>query len=212
MTTLAVVDDHVLFRETLIQAIVNAPDMAADVVYEGDCLEPVLALDPAPDLVLLDLDLGGRHAQASDVEPLLARGSRVLIVSALGSPQTVSAMLNVGVSGMVSKRENTQTLLAAVGAVLAGDTWTSPEVAGVLANDRGPTSPHLSPQEQRVLVLYTSGLKLDAVAHQLGIKPGTARQYLERIRAKYTDVGRTAPTKTALYQEALRDGLLPPPT
>lgn len=211
MTTLAVIDDHILFRETLIQAITATPDMVVDVVYQGDRLEPVAGLDPAPDLVLLDLDLGGRQARASDVEGLLARGSRVLVVSALGSPQTVSAMIAAGVSGMVSKRENTQTLLSAVRAVMAGGTWTSPEVAGVLANDRSPTRPHLSPQEQRVLVLYTSGLKLEAVAHQLGIRPGTAREYLERIRAKYTDVGRTAPTKTALYQEAIRDGLIQPP-
>lgn len=62
-----------------------------------------------------------------------------------------------------------------------------------------------------MLVLYASGLKLDAVARQLGIKTATVREYLERIRAKYDAAGRFAPTKTDLYKQAVRDGLVPPP-
>jgi DNA-binding CsgD family transcriptional regulator len=46
------------------------------------------------------------------------------------------------------------------------------------------------------------------VANQLGISPHTAKEYLDRVRAKYAQVGRTARTRTELYVEANRDGLL----
>lgn len=209
LTRIALVDDHALFRQTLAAALTNA-DPAMVIVYDGEDLLTVGALDPAPDVVLLDLDLGGHQAQPEDVSRIMARGSRVLVVSALGSPATVKAMVDAGVAGFLSKREDTASLLEAVHAVAAGGTWTSPEVAGILAGENA-ARPHLSPQEKRVLLLYTSGLKLEAVAHHLGIRPGTAREYLERIRLKYHDAGRDASSKTMMYQQALRDGLIDPP-
>lgn len=43
----------------------------------------------------------------------------------------------------------------------------------------------------------------------MGISPHTAKEYLDRVRAKYQQVGRPARTRTELYAEASRDGLLP---
>jgi DNA-binding NarL/FixJ family response regulator len=208
---IALVDDHTLVRQALAQALTDCPDIDIDVVLQSDDVDAVLTLEPAPDLVLLDLFLGDHEASASDVRALMDRGSKVLVVSALGSPATVRAMLDAGVAGFLSKRESTDTLIAAVTAVLVGGTWTTPELASILASDNGPDRPELSPQERRVLTLYASGLTLTSVAHQLGIKPGTVREYLERIRAKYDATGRTVRTKTELYQQALRDGILEPP-
>ena len=205
----ALVDDHALFRQTLAGALTSA-DQGLHIVYEGEDLVALSAVEPAPDVVLLDLDLGDHQAQPEDVAALMERGIRVLVVSALGSAATVKAMVDVGVAGFLSKREDTASLLEAVHAVAAGGTWTSPEVAGILASEDS-ARPHLSPQEKRVLLLYTSGLKLDAVAHHLGIRPSTAREYLERIRVKYHDTGRDAGSKTKMYQQALKDGLIEPP-
>lgn len=207
----ALIDDHALVRESLAQTLVDVPGLDVRIVHQGARVQPVLALDPAPDLVLLDLDLGDHQVSADDVSALMRRGSRVLVVSALGSPATVSSLVNLGVAGFLSKREDSDSLIAAVTAVLVGGTWTTPELAGILVSDAGTRHPRFSPQEQRVLVLYASGLKLDAVAHQLGIRPGTVREYLERIRAKYDAAGRAAHSKTDLYREALRDGLLGTP-
>ena len=56
--------------------------------------------------------------------------------------------------------------------------------------------------------LYASGLKLTAVGHRMGISPHTAKEYLDRVRVKYANLGRDARTRTELYAEANRDGLL----
>lgn len=84
----------------------------------------------------------------------------------------------------------------------------TPELATVIAGD--PDRPKLSIQEERALVLYASGLTLDAVAESIGVKPDTAKQYLERVKKKYAAVGRPARTKVDLSRVALADGYLDP--
>jgi two-component system, NarL family, nitrate/nitrite response regulator NarL len=69
-------------------------------------------------------------------------------------------------------------------------------------------TPRLSVQETAVLVGYASGLKLDAVARRAGIRPSTARQYLNRVKQKYLDADRPARTKLELAERAREDGLL----
>ena len=44
------------------------------------------------------------------------------------------------------------------------------------------------------------------------INPETLKTHLRRIRLKYEQVGRPAPTRRDLYVRAIEDGLLPPPT
>jgi DNA-binding CsgD family transcriptional regulator len=68
----------------------------------------------------------------------------------------------------------------------------------------------LSDQEERALILYASDLKLEAVARELGVKPMTAKKYLDRVRAKYVALGRDVHTKTELYKAAVADGRVRP--
>jgi hypothetical protein len=42
--------------------------------------------------------------------------------------------------------------------------------------------------------------------------PETLKTHLRRIRAKYAEVGRPAPTRRDLYVRAVEDGLLAPPS
>lgn len=202
--TVAIVDDHALVRDGLASTCQAHP--GTDVVYAGDNLDDLAALPEPPGLVLLDLDLDGRTVAREDAEAILDRGTAILVVSALGSPDTVRAMLRAGVTGFVSKRESSEALHDAIDAVIAGDSWTTPDLAAMLAGD--PERPQLSDQEQRALVLYASGLKIQSVARQLGVKPTTAKEYIERVRSKYAAVGRPAPTKVHLHNVAKEDGLL----
>ena len=200
----AVVDDHALVRDGLVACCGDHPGV--EVVYAGASLAELAAVRPAPSLVLLDLDLGVATVTEDDAVAIMERGTAILAVSALGSPEAIRAMLRAGVSGFVSKREPARTLHEAIDAVLGGGSWTSPELAAVLAQD--PQRPDLSEQEERALVLYASGLKLVSVARQMGVKTTTAKEYIERVRAKYAAVGRPAPTKVHLHAVAQQDGLL----
>ena len=93
-------------------------------------------------------------------------------------------------------------------------------VASVLAaaarRDAAPVAmrrPNLSPRQRDVLIGYvSSGDLLPTVARRLGMDPETAKTHLRRIRAKYAEVGRPAPTRRDLYARALEDGLIRPPS
>jgi DNA-binding NarL/FixJ family response regulator len=201
---IAIIDDHALVRSGLAGVVVR--DLGATVVHEGADPEAILGLVPLPDVLLLDLDLGGTVADPELAGRIQAAGCRVLVVSALADGRSVMAMLDAGVSGFVSKREPPATLVEAITEVMADGTWTSPEVAALVLT--GPRRPALSEVQERVLTLYAAGMKLDSVARVMGISPGTAATHLKRARAKYTLVGRDTSSRVDLYREALRDGLI----
>jgi DNA-binding CsgD family transcriptional regulator len=71
-----------------------------------------------------------------------------------------------------------------------------------------PGSVQLSAQEERALLLYSSGMKLASVARIMGITTGTAKEYIRRVRAKYADSGEPLPTKVELFKKAQEEGLL----
>lgn len=200
----AIVDDHALVRSGLAKAL--RKKLPAMIVWQGHDFDHVQKIDPLPDLLLLDLDLGASPADPKLAGSLQAAGCRVVVVSAMAHPQQVRAMIDAGVSGFVSKREGLEELVAAIKTVLRDGSWTSPDVAGLMLASQ--QRPQLSPAQTEVLRLYASGMTLDTVARHLNITVGTANTHLKRARAKYAEAGRPAPGRVELYREVLRDGLI----
>ncbi len=164
------------------------------------------------DVVLLDLELGDGTTAERNVAAILAAGPAVLILAASDRPLSVRAAMRAGALGYVLKSEENDAVRAAIRAVAAGGAWVSPRLAYILATDEAPDRPTLSPQETRALRLYATGMPLKSVARRMTIGEETVKQYLGRVREKYARVGRTAATKLELYQRAVEDGHLPPPS
>jgi DNA-binding NarL/FixJ family response regulator len=208
----AVVEDHVLVREGIIATLEAAGGFQV-VAATGNLMDfhkwwkarPATA---RPRLLLLDLLLEDGDADPNVVETLTGQGLKVLVVSGLTSTPLARAMLAAGVSGFVAKHDRSNDLVAAARAVAGGNDWMTPQLAQVLAQDA--RRPMLSDQEERALILYASDLKLEAVARELGVKPMTAKKYLDRVRAKYVALGRDVHTKTELYKAAVADGRVRP--
>jgi two-component system nitrate/nitrite response regulator NarL len=131
----------------------------------------------------------------------------VVVVSALAKPQVVREMLRNGAAAYVSKNAEPNALHEAIQATVAGKQYMSTDIAVALLSDE-TTSVELSKQERQALSLYASGMKLDAVATAMDISRSTASEYIQRARKKYTKAGINLPTKTDLYRQAQRDGLL----
>ncbi|MFC9789083.1 response regulator transcription factor [Rhodococcus sp. NPDC127528] len=68
--------------------------------------------------------------------------------------------------------------------------------------------PSLSPREIEVLLRWLRCDSKNTVAADLFLSIGTVNTHLSRIRAKYSQVGRSAPTKAALVARAVQDGLI----
>ncbi|WLP89707.1 MULTISPECIES: LuxR C-terminal-related transcriptional regulator [Gordonia] len=67
--------------------------------------------------------------------------------------------------------------------------------------------PKLSRREVEVLMAWLAADSKEEAAEALFIAASTVSTHLARIRAKYTAVGRPAPTKTHLLARALQDGI-----
>ena len=95
-------------------------------------------------------------------------------------------------------------------ALQQGPVRSQPEAANVQARWwESFADAQLSSRERDVLRLYAAGLPLKAVAERLGVAYSTAKENITRIRVKYVEVGRPAPTKVDLLRRAVEDGILP---
>lgn len=203
---LAIVDDHELVRDGLASLLSNHNSVDIDIVFNG--VDPKLAAEFSPDVVLLDVNLGADFPNvAENVSASAKTGARVLLLSAFVDPIVIRSALAAGALGYVPKRASSEMLCDAIETAYRSEFYLSVDLASMLAS--AVTTPDLSPRELDALRLYSSGLKLSAVAHRMGISPHTAKEYLDRVRAKYAAVGRSARTRTELYQAAQHDGLIP---
>lgn len=208
---IALVEDHLLQRRRTEELVESEP--AFRVVHSCETLAEHVTwlrtqgVEQRPHLLILDLVVDrGDDADPELVEGLVHAGIRVLVLSAMASPPLVRRMIRAGASGVVGKRDSEADIMAAIWSVLGRRKWMTPELAAVIAADE--QRPKLSAQEERALVLYASGLTLDAVAASLGVKRDTARTYLDRVRDKYTAAGRTVRSKADLTRVAVTDGYL----
>ncbi|WP_029149338.1 response regulator [Microbacterium indicum] len=209
MTTVALIDDHESVRLGLAAALAND---GIDVVFSGATVRSYAraGLARPADIVLLDLMLGDGTTVIENVSALAASSS-VIIHSVADRPGAVREGLAAGAVGVVSKASPLATVVASVRAVAAGDPLDNVEWAAAVDSDTDFADAHLSGREREVLRLYAAGLPLKAVSLRLGIAYSTAKENIARVRAKYTQVGRPAPTKVDLMRRALEDGLVAPP-
>jgi len=207
----AVVDDHPIVRDG-IDNWVTAPGSGIRVVATAATVGAVLAgPGRGARVVLLDLDLGDGTTVAQNVAAILTAGPAVLVLSASDRPAAVRDAIRAGARGYVLKQEEAAELRAAIQAVAAGGDWVSARLAYIFATDDALDRPALSAQETRTLRLYATGLPIKSVARRLGIGEETAKQYVRRVREKYAQANRAAPTKVDLYHRAVEDGHLPSP-
>ncbi len=210
-TNIAIFEDHPLMREAIAHNLVL---YSSDVLitYKGDSISNFLAShadrqSSSVTIAILDLDLGDGSEPIKNLQRLLDRSISVIVVSALAKPQAVREMLHNGAAAYVSKSAEPHALHEAIQATIEGKQYMSTDIAIALLSGE-TTSVELSKQERQALSLYASGMKLDAVATAMDISRSTASEYIQRARKKYTKAGINLPTKTDLYRQAQRDGLL----
>jgi len=208
---IAAVDDHPIILDS-VAGWVDAGQGDIRVVATAATVGALLA-GPGrdADVVLLDLELGDGSTAEANVTAIRAAGPEVLVLSASDRPPVVRAAIRAGARGYALKNEQADQIRFAIREVAAGRDWISPRLAYIFATDDAEDRPTLSNQERRTLQLYATGLPMKSVARKMAISEETVKQYLGRVRQKYTIAGRAAPTKLELYHRAVEDGHLPPP-
>ncbi|MBW1639951.1 MULTISPECIES: response regulator transcription factor [Microbacterium] len=213
MSSVALIDDHESVRLGLTAAL-EAADF--EVLFTGAGVGEYLdarrriGLVPA-DVVVLDLTLGDGTTVTENVTRLVADGSSVVIHSVADRPVAVREALAAGAAGVISKSSPLDDVIAAVHTVARGEALNNVEWASAVDGDRAFADAQLSSREREVLRLYATGLPLKVVAERLGVAYSTAKENITRVRVKYVEVGRPAPTKVDLLRRAMEDGIVTPP-
>jgi len=211
MIRVAVIDDDRMLLDGLDSWLGRAADLRLVGAFATvDALMCAGTGSPGPDaidVVVLDLMLRDGSDPTDNVARLVRCGLHVLIISVWPDLERVAATFGAGASGYLTKDHDLGAFSAAVRTVAEGGTAYSPELALACLRDRRPDRPALSAQERSVLVAYASGMTLGAAARHAGVRPETARTYLDRVKAKYEAMGRPTRTKLELADRVREDRL-----
>ena len=180
MISVAIVDDHPVYRQGLAMVVDNAEDL--ELIGEAKSIEDFDKLQSPVDVVLLDLHLPGIDGSAG-VAHVCAAGYRALVVSAAGTPEDVIDAIAAGAVGYLTKETDADEITRAIRTVAAGDTYVSPTLrrtcSGPRSRPRSTSSPNVS---ATCWHFWRPGRRDQEIAAQLCIATTTGHSHLERIR------------------------------
>ncbi len=192
-----IVEDHELLTQLLIGAFqdggiddVTAP--APGELHLGAVMERAHRL--RPDVVLLDLHLGGAGIAMGHIRPLVAAGAAVLIMTASDDPAVLGECLEAGAAGIFSKVEPFETLVEQVRDVARGEAVISAAARdrlvadlqrrrGTELNAREPFE-GLSGRERVVLAGLVRGATAEQIAVEEHVTLATVRSQIQGVLRK----------------------------
>lgn len=203
----ALIEDHPVVIEGIESWLAQEPRI--NVVYAGD--DPNVLSGEAglhADVVLLDLNLGGK-VDLETIVRLAATDRQVIVYSQFTKQSLIMQVLECGAREFIAKQEGREHLVNAVVAVVDGEPYVGPTMAGALIS-AGDAAPRLSEQERTALLLWFQSSSKGSVARRMDVSPHTVDMYIRRARRKYAELGRPAFTKAELLARAIEDSLVVP--
>lgn len=207
LVKVAIVDDHDAIRFAFKAA---CEEFGFEFIGSAGSVTELLEKTPniKCDVIVMDLSLADGSIVAENVTALLKTGAQVVIFSIADKQTLVRAALKAGAATLVPKAQSMQDLADAINLVADGIYVNNLQTTAAIDGDAEFKAAALSPREREVLSLYASGFALKQVANELNIKLSTAKEHIDRVRAKYSTIGRPASTKTDLLVRAIEDGIL----
>jgi len=204
-----VADDHPIYREGIVRAVKERPDL--ELVGEAgdgrDALEEIKRLQP--DVALLDIRMPG--LDGTQVLAALRRDSvatEVLFISAFMESELAYKTVAEGAKGYLSKSSARTEICDAIVNVARGGTAFAPEAQQGLAEEiqereRVGGKPELTDREQEVLQLISEGLSAPQIGKRIHLSPTTVKSHLHTL---YEKLG--VSDRAAAVAEAMRRGLI----
>ena len=201
--TVVVADDHPLFREGVVRALVASGqvEVVAEAADGQSALTDIRKL--TPDVALLDYklpDLDGVAIVNAVVREQLA--TRVLLVSAFTDSGIVYRALETGAAGFLSKEARREEIVDGVLACARGENVVPRDIAAGLVSEirlrRNDDSPVLTAREQQILHLIAAGKSLPEIAKELYLGLTTVKTHVQHLYAKLGVSDRAAAVAIAM--------------
>ena len=202
-------DDHDMVRAGIRSVLSTQPDV--EIVAEAD--NGVAAVEAAelhrPDVAILDITMPGLNGVSATQRILsLGAGTKVIALSMHAEAQFVTSMLAAGASAYLLKNTAARELVAALRAVMRGETYLSPKAAEVVPHEERAAacakSAGLTDREREVLQLLAEGKSSKEIADALSLGTRTVETYRAQIMDKLN-----IRSVAGLTKYALRHGISP---
>lgn len=214
-TTLLLVDDHVVMRKGLRLLLESTPDfqVAGEASNGEEAVE--LALQLAPDLIVMDLSLPGMDGIAA-IKAIKVKRPQQKILALTMHDQAIylDKALAAGASGFVLKRAADVELIAALRAIERGECYVDPALQSYLVKkaalsgqrespEKDGTRQDLTPREIEILRLVAMGHSNKEIAEKLAISVKTVENHKTKIKERLR-----VQTRADLVRYAMAKGLL----
>jgi DNA-binding NarL/FixJ family response regulator len=206
-----IADDHRIFRQGLRALLEKEPDLSVE-VEATDGHEALEAFAQIPiDLVITDLAMPGLNGIDAARRMLAIRPNVAIIgLSMHNDRRFVVDLLKAGAKGFVSKESAFEELVQAIRAVMAGQVYLSPSVAGIVVDEyvhgnggaEGAGAPALTHREREILQLLAEGRNTKQMAMDLHVSVKTVETHRRQIMEK---LGLYSVAELTKY--AIREGL-----
>lgn len=209
MITVLLVDDHELVRAGIksLLADVSGIKVIAEAATGEEAVK--LAREKQPNVILMDVRMPGIGGLGATTKLLRTNpDAKVIALTVCGEEPFPSKLLQAGAAGYLTKGSALEEMVQAIHAVHSGKRYISPEVAHQLAlkhlSDE-KTSPFdlLSERELQVMLMITSGSKVQEISDKLCLSPKTVNSYRYRLFEKLG-----VNSDVELTHLALRHGIL----
>ncbi|MEV4889835.1 response regulator transcription factor [Nonomuraea sp. NPDC055795] len=207
MIRLILVDDHPVVRSGIRAMLAGQPDF--ELIGEAATAEAgvELARTLAPDVVLMDLQLGpGMHGSEATRRIVALNGPRVLVLTTFDTDADIVAAIEAGATGYLLKDAPSDGLHVAIRSAAAGASALAPSVASRLLGRVRTPDTTLSPRELEVLGHVATGLSNRQISRAMFLSETTVKTHLVRIYAKLG-----VDSRTAAVAAASKRGLIRPP-
>lgn len=210
--TVLLVDDHLVVRQGLRAFLETQPDI--EVVAEANRGNEAvrLALEHAPDVVLMDLvmpEMDGVEAtrQIKKASPR----SQVIVLTSYHQDEHIFPAIRAGALSYLLKDVDPAGLAETVRQAARGEAVLNPRVAARLVrevqglrSDPPNVFSELSERELEVLRLVAQGLRNAEIAEELGISEKTVKSHVSNILGKLHLGDRTQATVLAWREGVVR--------
>jgi DNA-binding NarL/FixJ family response regulator len=208
------VDDHPVVLAGLKALLAAEPDLTIVGEARDGRTGLRLAMQLAPDVVVLDVSLPEMNGIELTAALRAERpGCRVLVLTVHEERAYLRQLVELGVGGYLLKRSAADELPRAIRAVAAGGIYLDPAIAGKLvdglsrgaARSEGGQAAELSEREADVLRLVAGGHSNKAISARLSISVKTVETYKARAMEKLGFRSRVDVVRYAADQGWLRD-------